>query len=179
MIYVNFYDWNEPKWYWRVYQYLVNLFSPKFVHVDIQLPLIKAESVHGVTEQVTLNSGKDVLVTSTFSTGVQMYTTDTPSRKPRETFMLAVDVESAWANIYPLLGKRYSFSGYPVIVFDMNRKKTQGLNCVETVGSVLIGCVGRDSAASSVIAEIRAHGISHLSPSELRKLFVMYGVPKL
>jgi hypothetical protein len=179
MIYVNFYGWDEPKWYWRVYQYLVNLFSPKFVHVDIQLPLIKQETVIGVDGKVTKNSGQEVLVTSAFDSGVQIFDLNTPSRKPRETYMLAVDVEIAWANIYPLIGKKYSFSGYPTAVFNTPRKKTQGLSCVETVDTVVEGCVGRDKASSSVIAEIRKHGISDFTPSELRDLMKACGVSKL
>lgn len=179
MIYVNFYGCNEPKWYWRIYQHLINLFSPNFVHVDIQLPLLKYESVRGNDGMVSKNGGEEVLVTSTPEHGVQIYDVNTPSRKPRETYMLAVDIESVWANTTPLLGKKYSFFGYPTAVFDIPRKKTQGLSCVETVQDVLIGCVGRDSAASDVIAEVRRCGASTLTPSELRDLFVACKVPKL
>jgi hypothetical protein len=179
MIYVNFYGWDEPKWYWRVYQYLVNLFSPKFVHVDIQLPLIKYDVVHGAKGMVGKNSGTEVLVTSVLELGVQMYDLDTPTRKPRETYMLAVDVESAWARIAPILGKKYSFYGYPTSVFNTPRRKTQGLSCVETVQTILAGCAGRDSAAVSALNEIRRCGAGTLTPSELRDILANCGVSRL
>jgi hypothetical protein len=179
MIYVNFYKNNDPNWWSRTIQYFINLFSPQFVHVDIQLHLIKQEVVHGKDKLDVKDGGEDVLVTSSVAHGVQIYDMDTPSRKPAETYMLAVDVETAWSNIYPILGKRYSFFGYPTAVFDTPRKKTQGLSCVETVNKVLDGCVGRNAASAAVISYIQSHSISELTPRELRDVFKKCGVPKL